>query len=539
MSIFFTLLRQRVRRDRVQVLSWLLVMATIVFLTASALQDVFGEESERAALIQLATANPAILVLRGPPQGVDLDALFIFSSFSFLGLLVGLINTFLAVRHSRAEEETGRAELVGATPIPRLLPLSATVVWGVIVNLLMAVMVSGCCVAAGMDVAGSVLTGVALGAIGLSFLAVGLLASELMLTSRAANAVAAGSVLLAYLARGVGDAFGEVSQDGLVVQSAWPSALSPIGWGLATHPFTANDWTPLLLNLALAVVLTASACLLAVTRDSGASVFGAGVGRATARRSLSSSIGLAWRLHRPSVIGWVLGGLLLGVFAGALGTVAGQNDVANNPLAEQLRRLSDGGETLDQAFLTAIFNLVGVLAAGCAVQAAVRARQEEAVTTAELVLATPVRRVRWLVDYLVVGVVAVVLVLGVAALAAIGAAAAVGAASASNSDAVASALAQLPAPLLYLGTVALIFVLLPRYTAPLGWALLTAGAFVGLFGKLIGFPDWLNNLSPFTHAPAAIGSETDWSSGFVMLALALGAGVVASVLLEKRDIASA
>ena len=539
MSTLLTLLRQRVRRDRVQVLSWLVAIGALVFFSATALEDSFGEEAQRAALLRLATANPAILVLRGPPQGADFDALFIFSIFAFLGLLGGLISTFLAVRHSRAEEETGRAELVGATPIPRLLPLSATVVWGLIVNVLVAIVVSGCCVAAGLDVAGSVLTGVALAAIGLSFLAVGLVASELMLTSRAANAVAAGSVLVAYLARGIGDAFGTVSQDGLVVRSAWPSWLSPIGWGLATHPFTANDWTPLLLNLALATVLTASACFLSVTRDSGASVFGAGVGRATARRSLSGSLGLAWRLHRPSVIGWALGGLLLGVFAGALGTVAGNNDVANNPLAEQLRRLSDGGESLSQAFLTAIFNLIGVLAAGCAVQAAVRARQEEAVTTAELVLATPVRRVRWLADYLVVGVVAVVLVLAVSALAAIAAAAAVGAEDASSADAIASALAQLPAPLLYLGLVALIFVLLPRFTAPLGWALLAAGAFIGLFGKLIGLPEWVTNLSPFTHAPVAIGSETDWSGGFVMIALALVAGVVASVLLEKRDIASA
>jgi ABC-2 type transport system permease protein len=423
--------------------------------------------------------------------------------------------------------------------VSRLLPLTATVVWGVIVNLLVGIVVSGCCLAAGMDSPGSVLTGVALAAIGLSFLGVGLVSSELMLTSRAANGTAAGLVLLAYLARGVGDAFGTVSNDGLVVESAWPSWLSPIGWGLATHPFTANDWSPLLLNLSLAAVLTASACLLHVTRDSGASVFGAGVGRATARATLSGSLGLAWRLHWPSVIGWALGGVLLGVFGGALGTIAGNSDIANNPIAEQLRRLSGDGESLSQAFLSVIFTVVGILAAGCAVQAAVRARQEESVTTAELVLATPVRRVRWLADYLLVGVVAVIVVLAVSALAAAVAAALVGAGGDAGGDALASALAQLPAALLYLGLVALIFVLLPRFTAPLGWALLVAGAFLGLFGKLVGLPEWAENLSPFSHTPIALGSETDWSGGFVMLALAVATGVAASVLLERRDIANA
>lgn len=536
--MYAALLRQRIRRDRIQVLSWLAAIGALVFFTATALEDNFGDEAQRIALIRLATANPAILILRGPPQGADFDALFVFTLFAFLGLLVGLVNTFLAVRHSRAEEESGRAELVAATPIPRLLPLSATVVWGVIVNLLILVVVSGCLLAAGLDAPGSWLTGTALAAVGVSFLAVGLVTSELMLTSRAANGTAAGLVLLAYLARGIGDAFGTVSENGLRIESAWPSWLSPIGWGLATHPFTANNATPLLLNVALAAVLTASACLLQVTRDSGASVFGAGVGRADARVTLSGSLGLAWRLQWPSVIGWVVGGVLLGVFAGALGTVAGNNDVASNPIAEQLRRLSGEGESLSQAFLTVIFTVVGILAAGCAVQAVIRARQEEALTTAELVLATPVQRVRWLVDYLVVGVVAVVLVLAAAAIAASVSAAVVGAEGDVGPDSVASALAQLPAALLYLGVVALVFVLLPRFTGPIGWALLAAGAFLGLFGKLVGLPEWAESLSPFSHTPVAIGTEADWSGGFVMLAIAVATGAAASVLLNRRDLAT-
>jgi ABC-2 type transport system permease protein len=531
------LLRHRARRDRIQVLIWLIAIGALVFFAATALEENFGDEGQRIALLRLATANPAILLLRGPPQGADFDALFIFTIFAFLGLLAGLISTFLAVRHSRADEETGRAELIAATPISRLSPLSATILWGVLVNLLLAIVVSGCCLAAGMDASGSWLTGFALGAIGVSFLAVGLVSSELLLTSRAANGIAAGIVLLAYLARGVGDAFGTVSDDGLVVESAWPSWLSPIGWGLATHPFSANNAAPLLLNVGLAVVLTASACALHVTRDSGASVFGAGVGRANARRSLSGSLGLAWRLHWPAVIGWALGAALLGAFGGALGTIAGESDAAN-PIAEQLRRLSAEGQSLNQAFLSVIFTVIGILAAGCAVQAVIRARQEEAVTTAELVLATPVRRVRWLVDYLVVGGIAVGVVLAASALTAALSAAAVGADDNAAGDALASALAQLPAALLYLGLVALVFVLLPRLTAPLGWALLTAGAFLGLFGRLVGLPEWAENVSPFSHTPVALGSNPDWTGGFVMLGLALLAGVAASALLERRDIAA-
>jgi ABC-2 type transport system permease protein len=146
--------------------------------------------------------------------------------------------------------------------------------------------------------------------------------------------------------------------------------------------------------------------------------------------------------------------------------------------------------------------------------------------------------VRWLADYLVVGMIAVVIVLTVSALGAMLAASIAGTEGDAVGDAVSSALAQLPAALLYLGLVSLIFVLLPRLTAPLGWALLTAGAFLGLFGKLVGLPEWASDLSPFSHTPVTLGAETDWSGGLTMLGLALAACVAASVLLERRDIAS-
>ena len=54
--------------------------------------------------------------------------------------------------------------------------------------------------------------------------------------------------------------------------------------------------------------------------------------------------------------------------------------------------------------------MLGILAACAAVQIVCRARQEEAHGTAEPVLAAPVGRVRWLADYLVVALLAIVLV---------------------------------------------------------------------------------------------------------------------------------
>ncbi len=531
------LIRHRMRRDRIQIPIWLGSIATLVLFAGLGLQETFGSLEERTLLIRLAAANPSILFLRGTPQGTDVDAVLIFTILAFVGVLVGLMNTFLAVRHLRAEEESGRADLVSSTPAARVFPPLATLVYGLLVNAALAITVTGSLLIAGQAVAGSVLTGVALAAVGVVFLTVGGVASELMPSGRAANGVAVGAVLVAYLLRGIADAFGTVSADGLTVQSAWPSWLSPIGWAQQTHPFTGNNPAPLALHLAAAVVLFGCALLVMSRRDTGASVLASSTGRASASRALSGPVGLAWRLQWPSIIAWCAGGAAFGVIAGSLGIAIATTDLGNNAIADQLAQLARGGDTLTGAFISVIFTLVGVIAAGSAIQAVVRLRQEESLGGGEQGLATPLSRFRWAGAHLAVGVIAIVLVLVAGAVGSVVAVIAVGAPEESIEDSVLAATAQLPAALLLLAIVALVWSLAPRLTSGLGWGLLALAVFLALFGRLIGLPEWTADFSPFSHTPVPSGADTDWTGGIVMAGLALFVGAAAFLLFRRRDIA--
>ena len=86
---------------------------------------------------------------------------------------------------------------------------------------------------------------------------------------------------------------------------------------------------------------------------------------------------------------------------------------ASASIRKALGTIGPGGSgPLTQIFISAIFSIVGVLAAACATQVVIRLRQEEASGSAEMLMSTPLSRVRWL---LVVprssAVVAIVLVL--------------------------------------------------------------------------------------------------------------------------------
>jgi ABC-2 type transport system permease protein len=528
MGVLRTLWRQRLRRDRWQLVIWIAGIGALAMFSAAAIHQTYGDQANRAEILQIATATPAILMLRGLPRGADQAAFTFFQIYAFLALLAGLMSTFLAVRHSRAEEETGSAELVAATPAGRLTPAVATCVHGIAANVL---------VSQGLDPEGSLLAGAATGAVGLAFLGVGLLVSQFMGTSRGANGVSSALVVLAYVLRGIGDATGTPNADGTVMTEGAASWFSPIGWGQQTYAYTGNRAWPLLLPLALAAVCLGVAWLILGARDSGDSVWGARSARTAARPGLRSPATLALRLQAGSITGWALGGLAAGLLAGSLGKAISAVDLADSNVTAALRAILQAqGTSLTQLVVSVLFSMAGVLAATCALQAVIRMRQEEAAGTAELLLAGPVGRTRWLAGYLVLGTAAVVLVM---VLAGLGAWATLSGSGDTSMDAAAiweTAVAQLPAALIYLAVPALMFVLWPQATVGIGWLLLGLGVVFGIFGGMVGLEQEIRDLSPFSHTPVPSGTTTDWSGAWWMLAIAVLAGAAAVGLMRRREV---
>jgi ABC-2 type transport system permease protein len=171
------------------------------------------------------------------------------------------------------------------------------------------------------------------------------------------------------------------------------------------------------------------------------------------------------------------------------------------------------------------------------VQTITRARQEETHGTAELVLATPTDRVRWLADFVVVGFAAIVIILA----AGFGAASAGIAANDGDPDlyrsAMTVALGQVAAATVFLVVTALVFVVAPRWTIPVGWSLVLLAAVIGLFGPIFGMPDNLTWLSPVAAAPVPVADGLE-VRGLWWLVGAIGvAGAAAFALMRRRELA--
>ncbi|THG33365.1 ABC transporter permease [Naasia lichenicola] len=534
------LLALRIRRDRVILPIWIFGIALLLTASAASVSTTFGDEAGRRQILQLALATPALIALRGVPNGVELGSAVYFQVYAFLAVAVGLMNTFLATRHGRAEEERGQRELITAAPVRRMTPILSTIILGVGANLLLGVLSTAGFAAAGLPLGGSLVGAAALVAAGLAFLGVGLLASELTASSRAANSLGATLVLIAYALRGAGDALGTPDLDRLTLSAAWPSWLSPIGWGEQAFAFTADDLRPLTLSLALAVLTGGAALVIAARRDLGASLLPERRRPASAGRLLGSTLGLAWRLQWPSLLGWTVGAAVLGAVSGALANSVGSATFENSAINDVLQSLAHTSrDDVVTAFIAAIMSLVGILAAAAGLQAMLRLRDEETGGRAELLLSGPPRRGGWLLASAGVATASttvVIVVTGLTAWAAFLAMREPGL----GAQSIGQALVELPMAMVFVSIGAVALAVLPRISIAATWALFAIGVVIGLFGDLLQLPDAALEASPIRHVPTVPFPADDlggaWADIGVLTAIAAALIAVATWAVQRRDL---
>jgi ABC-2 type transport system permease protein len=514
------LVRLAGRRDRILLPVWLVLLLGLLAGSMASIAALYPTEADRVQYARVAATNLVARAFDGLMSGTSLGAVVMTEVFTVLALLTGVMSVQAVVRHTRLEEETGRAELVDAAVVGRHARLVAAVVVALVANLVLGAGTVLVLVAAALPVRGAVLAGAALAGVGTTFAAVAAVTAQVSGSSRGANGLGGLVLGVAFLLRAVGDALGSVEPSGVEVVSAWPSWWSPIGWGQQVRPFGGDQTGPLLLFLGAVVALLVTAFVLTSHRDHGGGLRAERPGAARASRALSSPVGLAWRLQRGALLGWTLG---LAVLAAAFGGIADEVEELLETSDELVALLGEGaaGDVLLDLYAAFMFALLGLAVAAYLVQALLRVRTEEVGHRAEPVLATPVGRSRYLgahVGLAALGASLILLVLGLVSGTVAGLV--TGAWGARFWDWVLAAAVQAPAVLVLGGVVVAVLGWLPRFAVPLGWAALVASLILGQFGALFELPQAVLNASPFTHVPPAPAEEVCALPLLALLAIA-------------------
>ena len=498
------LIRLALRRDRILLLIWILILACV----AVGITVAFNQLDPTTASLQVfaneVAASPAEVALLGPVFAPTLGGLTAWRWSMIAVVYVGLASLLTVVRHTRTEEETGRRELLGATVVGRHAPLSAALIVTFGADLVIAALVAGGLIGLGLPAAGSLALGLSAAAVGWFFAAVAGVAAQLTKSAGAARGIGGVVLTLVYLLRAIGD-MSEGS--GL----SWLSWLSPAGWMRQIRPFAGERWWIFAPLIGAVVVLGAGAYALSSRRDLDAGLLPSRLGPAAASPGLRSPLALAWRLQRNTLLAWTGGLAVIGTALGFVAKTATDQLTANPQLKDFFARLG-GKAGVGDAFFTLSLALFGEVLAVYAIQAALRLRSEEMVVRADPVLATPVGRLQWATSHLVfaaLGPAIALMALGLSAGLTYGLSSGDTFASLSASvgrelpRVLAAAMVYLPAVWVLAGIAVALFGLLPRFVS-LSWAALVAFLLLELIGELQLVSQGVLDLSPFTHVPRVL-----------------------------------
>lgn len=521
----WSLVRLALRRDRIRLPVWVLAILALVHYSASAVQDLYTTQADLDAYARVLGSSPAVVAMSGPAVAVDtIGGVTVYEVGVTALVATALMAAFMVVRHTRAEEEAGRTELVRAAVVGRHAPVSAALIVTGGACLLVGAGTAGSMLSQGLGTAGSLVFGASVGALGLVMATVAAVAAQVTEHSRGATGIAASALAAAFVVRALGD----VTGSGL----SWAS---PIGWSQSVHAFGGNRWWPLVVSLAAAGLLTVGALALVDRRDVGAGLVAARPGAPEASPRLAGPVGLTARLQRGALAGWTLGILLGGIAFGSVSREV-RSLVADNPeLAQSLG--TSAADEVENAFLALATLLLALIGAGFTIQSALRLRTEETSGRAEALLATGLSRRRWALGSLLVTAVGSAVVTGAGGL---GMGLALAATSGDASQVprmVGLTLTYLPAALVLVGFSLLLIGWLPRVTA-LAWALLGVCFVVAWLGNLLDIPRVVELASPFSHVPAAPTEAVTVGPLLWLVAIAVCLGVAGITGLRRRDLAT-
>jgi ABC-2 type transport system permease protein len=502
-----SLLRLALRRDRVRLSVWGATLTLMMVYAPNAIRLAYPEEAQRQARVKL-MKTPAAIIMGGPMFGgneTDLGAMMANELMLTMIVAMSILSILTVIRHTRAEEESGAAELVLSSVVGRYARTYAALILIGGVNAVLAVTMTLAMASTGFSVVNTAAMCLGITGAAMVFGAVAAVTAQLWRQARTATGAAMAVLALAAFVRGIGDV---IDNSGSAL--SW---LSPIAWAQQMRAFVDLRWWPFALLVITTVALVALAAALESRRqyDDGNLP---STGERPNAHAIASVLGLHLTLQRGQIIGWsvglFLGGLAFGSMTKSLLDAAEDNELIQRVLVAQ------GTDSV----YTTMTQFLAAAASAYVVGAVLRLLGDEEKGLGEVVLAGAVSRWRWLVTAVAAAIVGSVVLMFFAGLGnGLGAGITLGEPAAIARLTLAG-LAYVPAMAVMAG-IAAVGVAVRR--GWIGWLAVTFVVVALYLGALLRLPKWLIDLSPVGQTPAP--------ASYPVLALVVMVGVAAILTL--------
>jgi polyether ionophore transport system permease protein len=512
-----SLLRLALRRDRIRLSVWVGILTLMMVYAPNAIKLAYPEETQRLARVNL-LKTPAGMMLGGPMFGgneTDLGAMIANELMLTVIVAASILAITTVIRHTRAEEESGIAELVLSSVVGRYARTYAALILVGGVNAVLAVTMTLAMASTGFRIVDTAAMCLGITGVAMVFGAVAAVTAQLWRQARTATGAAMAALAVAALVRGIGDV---INNSGSAL--SW---FSPIAWAQQMRPFVDLRWWPFALLVTLAIALMALAAWLESRRqyDDGNIP---STGEKPNAPPITGVFGLHLTLQRGQTIGWSVGLFLGGLAFGSM-TKSLLDAAKDNPLLARVLTAqgTDGVYTTMTQFLAAA-------ATAYVVTAVIRVYSDEQSGLGEAVLAGAVSRWQWLLTAVASALVGSTVLMFFAGLGnGLGAGLTLGEPGTIVKLTLAG-LAYVPAMAVLAGVAALAVAVKHTW---IGWLAVTFVVTSLYLGALLRLPRWLIDLSPVgrTTAPSQypVGALT------VMVIVAAAFALLAGWIYRHRD----
>ena len=258
---FAALARRAFIDARVRTITFAYAFAIYAYIQPAGFKHTYPTLADRIAFAHSFAGNAAIRLFYGYPYDpVTVGGYSAWRVGGTLAIVAAVFGVLAAVRSLRAEEESGRMELILAGPVARRTTyVAALSAIAASIAVLWIAMLAGYIIG-GLAVGGSAYLALATISVAAVFTGVGALASQLAPTRRGALELGSGAVAVFLLLRVIADT---------VIGAGWLRWLTPLGWAEEMRPFTGARPAVLVLPIAATLLLLVVAARIATTRDLG------------------------------------------------------------------------------------------------------------------------------------------------------------------------------------------------------------------------------------------------------------------------------
>lgn len=440
----------------------------------------------------------------------------------FTALTLGIGMVFQVTKGARADEENGRTELFRSRAFGIHSTLASVVGGALLLCTVIGILSALACIALQLDpvgkgIAGSILFGLSMTAIGWIGVGVGALTNQLSASASLANSTGSIVMMVFYSMRMIGDM-------GSNHTLTW---LSPVGWGEQMAPWAQNRGWLMLPVILLTALLIVAAFVIESRRDYGSGVLKDKKGKSEANSLMRQSWGLVLHLYKGSIIGWSIGIAVTGLMFGS---------VAKSMLSlfadAKVPMLKGSGI---EALMGLLLCFIGLVSVVLPMMIMTGLRSDEVKGLTESMLSRGISRRRMVLDRFVVGSCATALLLMLGG-ASFGLAYGAAAKDLSQTYKLAlDALVYLPGIMAIMGVIGVLFGLIPRATIPVTWFLYGAMYFDVLLSDALKLPKWAANIMPFIGTPR-VPYENFNVGVFGYLAAAVLFILFGIMSLQRRDV---